>query len=117
MNGEVKKLYNDPVFIGKIIKNARKKAKLTQAQLAEILGMSDKSIGGIENGNQFPLVKNFLSMIEVLNIKLSDFGIGDNNKSDTKRDKLLKMIYSATPKQIEVYSKTISFIENIMELK
>jgi len=113
MEDNTKKLYNDPKFIGNIIRNARKKAKLTQAELAEIVGMSDKSIGGVENGNQFPLVRNFLHIIEVLGIKLSDFGIGNSIEVDKTKEILLKIIYSSSTKQAEKYLKTIKFIDNI----
>ena len=56
-------IYDDKKFIGKIIKNARKSAKLTQAELAEKIDMSEKNLGNIENGKQFPQVNNFLKTI------------------------------------------------------
>ena len=34
-------IYDDKKFIGKVIKNARKKAKLSQAELSEKIEMSD----------------------------------------------------------------------------
>jgi transcriptional regulator with XRE-family HTH domain len=45
-------MYNNKSFIGNIIRNARKKAKLSQAELSEKLGMSEKNLGNIENGRQ-----------------------------------------------------------------
>ena len=52
-------IYDDKKFIGKIIKNARKKLKLTQAELAEKIDMSEKNLGNIEKGKQFPQINNF----------------------------------------------------------
>ena len=40
--------------IGKFIMSSRKNKKLTQAELAEKLGVSDKTIGNWENGRNMP---------------------------------------------------------------
>ena len=109
------KPYKDPKFVGKVLRNARKKAGLTQERLAEILNMSDKSIVGIENGKQFPLVKNFLHMIEVLNIPLGDFGINLNTEADLTKEKLIKIIYASTSIQAEKYLKAVEFVDDILE--
>lgn len=108
------KIYYDSKFIGKIIKNARKRAGLTQAELAEMLGVSDKSIGGIENGHQFPLVKNFLHIIETLNLTLSDFGISDKIETDKTKEKLFKKIYSSSQNTAKKYLKALEFIDEIL---
>ena len=73
-------IYDEKKFIGNVIRNARKRAKLSQAQLAERVEMSDKNLGNIENGKQFPQVNNFLRIIEVLSLSLEDFGINIEKK-------------------------------------
>ena len=74
-------IYDEKKFIGNVIRNARKRAKLSQAQLAERVEMSDKNLGNIENGKQFPQVNNFLRIIEVLSLSLEDFGINIEKKN------------------------------------
>ena len=62
-------------FIGKKIKEFRKKSKLTQAQLAEHVGLSETHMSKIEIGANSPTVENFLKIIEALNIPINEFGI------------------------------------------
>ena len=44
----------DPVKIGKFISDCRKKQNLTQAGLAEQLGITDRAISKWENGRGMP---------------------------------------------------------------
>ena len=44
----------DQKKIGKFISEKRKELKLTQAQLAEKLGVTDKTVSRWENGNYMP---------------------------------------------------------------
>jgi len=89
-------LYDDKKFIGNVIKNARKNAKLNQSQLSEMIEMSDKNLGNIENGKQFPAVNNFLKIIEVLNLSLTDFGIHPQKQKNKSKDELLELILNSS---------------------
>ena len=46
----------DQIKIGKFIADERKARKYTQRELADKLGISDKSISKCERGNGFPVV-------------------------------------------------------------
>lgn len=107
-------LYDDKKFIGNVIKNARKKAKMSQAELSELINMCDKNLGNIENGKQFPQVNNFLRIIETLNIPLNDFGVIEPNKTDTTKEEIIKMIYSADIDKIKTYLEALKFIDKII---
>ncbi len=107
-------LYDDKKFIGNVIKIARKNAKMSQAELAELINMCDKNLGNIENGKQFPQVNNFLKIIETLNIPLKNFGVKENkNQKDDIQDELLKIIYSASKEKAKIYLEAIKFIDKI----
>ena len=107
-------LYDDKKFIGNVIKIARKNAKMSQAELAELINMCDKNLGNIENGKQFPQVNNFLKIIETLNIPLKNFGVKENkNQKDDIQDELLKIIYSASKEKVKIYLEAIKFIDKI----
>ncbi len=106
-------IYDDKKFIGQVIKNARKKAKLTQNQLAEAIGMSEKNLGNIENGKQFPQVNNFLHIMEFLNIPLEDFGVNNISCNDKAKQNLLKLFLSVNPKHAESYCKIFELINDI----
>ena len=110
--------YNDKKFIGSIIRNARKKARLNQAQLAEKLGMTDKNLGNIENGKQFPQVNNFLKLIEVLNIPIEDFGVQEQIKlADSSKNELLKLILTASPREYNAYLEIIKNVRSVINSK
>lgn len=107
-------IYDDKKFIGNVIKTARKKAKLSQAELCEKLNMSDKNLGNIENGKQFPQVNNFLKIIEILNLNLEDFGVKNTQIKDNKKDELSKIILSADDKKISSYIKALKMVDEII---
>lgn len=106
-------LYCDKKFIGKIIRNARKKAGLTQGELAEKIDMCEKNLGNIENGKQYPQVDNFLRIIEVLNISIDEFGIKYYNNTNEIQQELIKIILNSTDEDNNKYLKTIKFLDNI----
>ena len=108
-------IYDDKKFIGNAVKNARKRAKMSQAELSELINMCDKNLGNIENGKQFPQVNNFLKIMETLNIPLEDFGVTKHPNNNETQQELLKMIYATTPKKAKIYLETLKFIDKITQ--
>lgn len=106
-------IYDDKKFIGKIIKNARKSAKLTQAELAEKIDMSEKNLGNIENGKQFPQINNFFRILEVLNLSVEDFGVNQKEKSDKIRKDLIQSIYLLNDTELEIYLNILKYISQL----
>lgn len=106
-------IYDDKRFIGQVIRNARKRAGLTQNQLAEAIGMSEKNLGNIENGRQFPQVNNFLHLIAFLNIPLSDFGVNNIIQDDHSKNELAKLLLTTSSKQIDIYKKIFELIKSL----
>lgn len=58
--------------IGMFISVCRKEKGLTQAQLAEILGVSDKSISRWENGKTMPDLSLYEPLCKALDIQISE---------------------------------------------
>lgn len=106
-------IYDDKKFIGRIIREARKKAGLTQNQLAEAIDMSEKNLGNIENGKQFPQVNNFLHIIEYLKIPLSSFGVNNTIYLDETKQELAKLILTTPVQKIDNYKKIFELINEI----
>ncbi|DAA84027.1 TPA: hypothetical protein CPT90_06510 [Candidatus Gastranaerophilales bacterium HUM_3] len=106
-------LYDDKEFLGKKIKQLRVNAKLSQAELSEKIGMTEKNLSNIERGLQVPALNSFLKMLDVLNISLSEFGVSTNETENKSRDELIKEIYLANPNEIEAYLKIIKTIKEI----
>ena len=59
----------DYVSLGKHIRSARLEKHLTQAQLAEITGLSEKHIGNIERATRIPSIDALVSICIALNIQ------------------------------------------------
>lgn len=58
--------------IGKFISDRRKEMGLTQAQLAEKLGVSDKSVSRWENGKTMPDLSLYEPLCEILRVGISE---------------------------------------------
>ena len=76
----------DLVKIGKYIASKRKSLGMTQKQLAEKIGMSDKFVSKWERGICLPDVSVYLELCEILGISLNEFLAGE----DIERDNIEK---------------------------
>ncbi len=77
-------MYNDiKVLLGKKVKEIRTKRGLTQEELAEKIGISQKNLSKIECGKSFVTSETLNNILNSLNIKakeLFDFDCYQNNK-------------------------------------
>ena len=78
----------DIVKIGKFIAENRKKKNLTQAQLAEKLGVTSKTISRWENGNYMPDISLLKPISEELDITLNDLLSGEKVEKEKYQEKL-----------------------------
>lgn len=106
-------IYDDKKFIGEVIKKARKSAKLTQAELAEKIDMSEKNLGNIENGKQFPQINNFFRILEVLNLSVEDFGVNSSKSKNEVRDALIQNVYLLNDTELDIYTNLIKYISKL----
>ena len=74
--------------IGKFIAECRKQRKMTQSELGEKLGVTEKSISNWENGRNMPDLSLFKPLCEELNISLNDLMSGEKVKEKEYREKL-----------------------------
>ncbi len=68
----------DLIKIGKYIAGKRKELGLTQRQLADKLGMSDKSVSKWERGICLPDVSVYLDLCQILGISINEFLAGED---------------------------------------
>ncbi|MBR2937315.1 MAG: helix-turn-helix domain-containing protein [Oscillospiraceae bacterium] len=86
----------DQVKIGKFIANCRKKANLTQMQLAEKLGITDRAISKWETGKSLPDSSIMLELCGMLGITVNDLLSGEvstmDNYNKNLENNLLEMV-------------------------
>ncbi len=86
----------DQVKIGKFIAECRKKANLTQMQLAEKLGITDRAVSKWETGKAMPDSSVMLELCGILGITVNDLLSGEvvsmDNYNKEMEKKLLEMI-------------------------
>lgn len=85
----------DQIKIGKFISNKRKEKNITQSELAELLGITDRAISKWENGICMPDASNILELCNILNITINDLFSGEvvDKKENEKKleEHLLEM--------------------------
>lgn len=94
----------DQEKIGKFIANCRKEKNITQQELAEKLGVSDRTIGNWENGRNMPDFSLFKPLCQELDITLNDLMSGEKVKEKEYQEKLEENIINTinyTNKKIE----------------
>ena len=69
----------DQKKMGRLLAAQRKAKQLTQAQLAEILGVSDRSVSRWENGVTLPDASLFVPLCQALEITLDEFFAGERH--------------------------------------
>lgn len=78
----------DQEKIGKFIAACRKECNLTQEQVAEKLGVSNKTVSRWENGNGFPDVSLLQPLCELLNISVNELLLGEKIPENNYRKKV-----------------------------
>ena len=91
--------------IGEFILKCRREKALTQLELAEMLGVSDRSISNWENGRNMPDLSLFKPLCEILGISINDLMSGEKVSDIEYQDKLeeniIKTIDYSNKKVIE----------------
>lgn len=99
--------------IGKFIAEQRKKQNLTQNELANILGVSEKSISNWETGRNMPDLSLFKALCENLDITINDLLSGEKIKKEEYQEKLEENIVNTidyTNKKMESKNNFIGLI-------
>jgi len=99
--------------IGKFIAECRKNKKMTQSELAEKLGVTDKSIGNWENGRNMPDLSLFKPLCDELGITINDLMSGEKISKDKYQEKFEENIVNTidySSKKINKYSYVIGIL-------
>ena len=92
--------------IGKFIAECRKEKNLTQMQLAEKLGITDKAISKWERGLAMPDVSIMLELCDILGISVNELLSGENFIMENENQKNEQLLLDMA-KELERKSKII----------
>lgn len=93
----------DQQKIGRFIAQCRKEKCLTQEQLAENLGASNRSVSRWENGNNLPDVSLFQPLCDALNITIEELLDGERKNSTVVQEPLPP--HAITETQLQDYTR------------
>lgn len=107
--------------IGIYISNCRKEKNLTQAQLAEILGVSDKSISRWENGRTMPDISLYEPLCKALDIQISEllYARKMTDSEKTRQGEITALNVFRTKAQLEkfgIFTEILVFIGIIITI-
>ena len=94
------------IKIGKFIAECRKKANLTQMQLAEKLGITDKAISKWERGLAMPDTSIMLELCDILCISVNELLSGEKINMENNNQKNEQLLLDMA-KKLEKKNKTI----------
>ena len=99
--------------IGKYISKLRKEMNITQEELAERLGVTDKSISRWENGKTMPDISLLVQLTDILNTTLPELINGRRMTKDellAQRETINNLIRLEGEKQISYNQKALSIL-------
>ena len=94
------------IKIGKFIAECRKNVSLTQMQLAEKLGITDKAISKWERGVAMPDTSIMLELCDILGISVNELLSGEKINMENNNQKNEQLLLEMA-KDLEQKNKTI----------
>ncbi|MCR4890986.1 MAG: helix-turn-helix domain-containing protein [Lachnospiraceae bacterium] len=99
--------------IGKFIASCRKEQKLTQAALAEKLGITDRAVSKWETGRNLPDASIMPELCDLLNINISELFSGERIDMDSYKEKSDELLLEMK-KQEELKNKKLLSLEMVI---
>lgn len=99
----------DQLKIGKFIAECRKEKKLTQLQLAEMLGITDKAISKWERGIALPDSSIMLDVCRILGISVNELLSGEKINMEEQTQKTEELLLDMTRKEEKSRKKLFVF--------
>lgn len=101
--------------IGKFISECRKNKKMTQTELAEKLGVSDKTISNWENSRCMPDLSLFKSICDVLDISINELISGEKIKEDEFKEVADNNLFNALESSIFTIKDKVDYFKRKWE--
>lgn len=107
----------DQEKIGKFIAECRKEKSITQKELAEKLGVTDKTVSRWENGHYLPDISLFNDICSILDIQVSELLGGEKMKDKIDKDEInntITNLVNISNEKIKYKSKKVIMISSII---
>ena len=91
----------DQIKIGKFIAAKRKEKSLTQAEVAESLGITDRAVSKWERGLALPDASIMLNLCSILGISITELLTGEETMEANYKDKAEKLIIEIRKREEE----------------
>lgn len=99
--------------IGKFIAECRKEKCFTQAQLAEMLNITDRAVSKWETGKSMPDVSIMLALCSILDINVNELLNGERLNMEEYNDKAERLLLEMAKKE-EQNNKRLLMYENVI---
>lgn len=100
--------------IGKFIQELRKEKNLTQSDIAEKLGVTNRSISNWENGKCMPDLSLFKPLCEIFDISINELMSGEKISNDNYQSKLEENIINTIDEKTKYFDRTGYLIFNTL---
>ena len=80
--------------LGQRIQKLRKDKKITQEQLAEMVGIDPKNISRIEKGNNYPTAENLTSIAKALHVDIYELFVFNSIPLEQMKEEIINSINS-----------------------
>lgn len=94
--------------IGNKLLTIRKKTGMTQSEVAEIAGLSDRTYADIERGSVNMRIETILRICKALNITPDDILTEENLSLTEEQSELFEQLNACTPKEKETALRLLS---------
>jgi len=99
-------VHTEPETLGKIIKSARQRSKLTMEELAERIGITERYLYRIENEGKKPSYDILYKLIRELSISPDLIFYPEKPSKESEVENLIRMLYNCDERSLEVVKAT-----------
>ena len=107
----------EPIKVGRFIAQNRKNLNLTQKELAEKLGVTDRAVSKWENGRSIPDVGIIESLCKELNISIGEFFAGEKIQEKEYKKETEKMLLASLDEKQLYGVQIVIYILEFMSLE
>ena len=94
--------------LGQIIKAYRISANLTQNELAEQIGITNRYIMALENEHKQPSFELLCKLILMLNIPADNIFYPENKHTENEKEQLMRLISRCDERDLKIITATVT---------